>query len=233
MAQRDDDAAWLAAARCPAELRTRLLGLGPRGRAVEQAVQLLQQHRRDRKGADATVRLLLTDRRWRHAADALAGQLEANGLLAASAADVLAGEVLSAPALTVRLPGRATSAELSAERPVPPLLHRWAGERAVLRGVSPAATVRARAASLPARAGAAVMCGVVRALGVLPPDEAEHELAAALRWPSGTVRAAALDHLRAQGAGHAAAALARDDPSRAVRRRYHDPVSRGDQAALF
>jgi hypothetical protein len=105
-----------------------------------------------------------------------------------------------------------------ARREVFPPVRRWAAARALSRAPDSWAALRARAKELGARPGAAVMCGVLDAVDVLPPPAQALLIDDGITWSDQAVRQLALGRLAERDGPAAAFVIAQRDPNARVRR---------------
>jgi hypothetical protein len=188
--------------------------------AFEPLRLLRKFHDDEQQGATTTAMLLVTDARWRHATGRLINAIASSGCVPDEDLEVLAQAFLAAgprlyweapaewfaggfeieldgaPCVVVEPPSVERSAAdddgpVVVEREVRPPLRRWAAERSVRSDPASWSKVLRRAHQLDARASAAVMRGLLDALGVLTPSAQTWLRKLATQWPNRDVRAAA------------------------------------------
>lgn len=200
--------------------------------AFDASVVFRKLHEHQRANALRTAQLLCTDLRWRRVTASLIADIEQTGILDDSALDELADGFLWQDELgwpvpeqwlrdgTVRARGKKPKPgglDVVIERQIPPPLRRWAAGRVVAREPDQAPGILGRIEPLDARAGDAVMAGILDATGVLVPEARGALIELGCSWPSGSVRLRALK-LLAEIDQSAAVQRAVDDPSATVRR---------------
>lgn len=188
-------------------------------------------HRGRPDGAVQTAGLLCTDRRWRRVTAPLVAAVEQSGLLADVELDELANGFLwldryrwPVPEAWIRdrtvtidgpvlLPGT----PLHLERPIPPPLRRWAAARVARRHPSRSHDILNRAGELDARAGDAVLTGLLDAADRYPDDVRDALIDLGRSWPGPSARLRALQLLAARDGAQAAARRAAGDPNGRIR----------------
>jgi hypothetical protein len=229
-----EDAARIHRATTPDALwRYLATNVHPRAmRNTFEAIVAFQRLHEDRT-ADAlrTAQLLCTDLRWRRVTTPLIVQIEQTGILDEPALDQLAASFLWRDELawpvpeqwlrdrTVRIRGRNRTpgpCQVVMDRPIPPPLRRWASARVVIRHPEQVTDVLARVDHLAARAGDAVMAGLLDAAGAVPTEARVLLVELGCSWPSGSVRLQALK-LLAGTDRHSATQRAMGDVSETVR----------------
>ena len=208
---------------------------------------LSKHHKTEPATSIVTATLLLTDQRWRDGAGQLVRRIAESGILSEDELDLLAQTFLAAgDAVYWHVPdewfsddgieiefgpgpqeGAANAAADTdestpqpavARREVFPPLRRWAAARALSRAPDSWAALRARAKELGARPGAAVMCGVLDAVDVLPPPAQALLIDDGITWSDHAVRLLALGRLAERDGPAAAFDIAQHDPNGRVRR---------------
>lgn len=231
----------------------RLLVTETRGRTLPPDIAVNTFRRLHGAGQQApfdSALLLCTDWRWRRAAARVLAGIVATEILDDAGQDRLAEELLWSDAvryvhpagwlggtfveIDLGAPGEQRpprevhvdpSTPVTTERRVWPPLRSWAAERVLVRKRNTPTDVVARAQALPARDGSAVVAGAVRATGALAPEQARMVVDAALRWPAGPPRMAALKQLTEWGESDRAHVLAAADPDATIREWGRRPVA--------
>ena len=194
-----------------------------------------------------TAQLLCTDLRWRRVTTPLIAQIEQTGILDKAVLDRLADSLLWDDELawpvpeqwlrdgTVRIRGKNRTPgrrQVVIHRPIPPPLRRWAAAHLAVRHPARIPDSLAGVEHLDARAGDAVITGLLDAAGALPTEAQALLVDLGCSWPNGSVRLLALK-LMAETDQHAATQRAMGDVSQAVRtwaRRLTDTTDRSDEA---
>jgi len=178
-----------------------------------------------------TAQLICTDQRWRRVTSALVVDIEQSGILDEPALDQLADGFLWEDTLGWPVPdgwlrdGRARVRRKNGnpgrrgavvDRPIRPPLRRWAAARVAAREPGRVADVFACIDRMDARAGDAIMAGLLDAAGAIPREARVALTELGCSWPSGTVRLRALK-LVAESDEETALRRAASDPSGTVR----------------
>lgn len=208
------------------------------------ALSLFRQHHSgDRVGGLDTALLLCTDPRWSKAARPLVEGIVETGLLGAADVDALSLAFLAGPDLAFECPGLWLTTHFRVHRdgqwkrpngakthvvlrPIATPLRRWAAAHGARRTGEPFDAVLGGIDDIPGRDAAAVMAGMVDAIGDLAEPLATRVLETALAWPSSATRLPALITLSARGDDVRARALAAADADAKVRRWGQRPVQR-------
>jgi hypothetical protein len=215
--------------------------------AFEPFALLSKHHKTEPATSVVTATLLLTDQRWRGGAGQLVRRIAESGILSEDELDLLAQAFLSAgdavywhvpdewfgdDAIEIEIgpgpqqgaanaatdPDESTPQLAVARREVFHPLRRWAAARALSRAPDSWAALRARAKELGARPGAAVMCGVLDVVDVLPPPAQALLIGDGTTWSDQAVRRLALGRLAERNGPAAAFVIAQRDPNERVRR---------------
>lgn len=184
-------------------------------------------------GALETAGLLCTDLRWRRCTAPLIAEIEESGILDADLLDRLAGGFLwhdryPWPVPAAWLDDRTVVAQnadapggrpepLYLERPIAPPLRRWAAGRTARRHPKQAHEILDRVQELDARAGDAVLAGLLDAADGYPTDARDSLIELGINWSGAPVRLRALQLLAAHDSDDAAATRARSDPNGRIR----------------
>ncbi len=204
-----------------------------------EAIALLRKHHGEgQDGAFDSALLLCTYRRWERcsarviadmAASRLLGENDLNRLAAAFLCEdkviydyparwvgskLLEIDVATGRSKVIRVP---PDTPLRYEALVPPPLRRWAAARILRRQPDRVEAVLERAHSLDPPAGAAVVMGMLDAIGSLAPEDVGAVLEYGLSWPLGKVRLQALKLLAASEGPEPAIRRAAVDPDAGVR----------------
>jgi hypothetical protein len=200
-----DELADLSSAATVEELHRRLVLLpAAGGDAADTFIPMAlfnQFHGGNPEAAATTALLLVTDNRWRNATGRLIDAISSSGHVPSHHLDRLAESFLDSGAFLYwrsphgwRLPeGMAPTVSqerqtVVVQRAVRPPLRRWAAAR-VVRAVPQRWTEMVlRAEELDARAGAAVMAGLLDAIDTLPPKSQRLLRAVGRRWPATAIR---------------------------------------------
>ncbi len=202
-------------------------------------------HKGNPEGGASTALLLLTDRRWINAAGRFVRRIEESDLLSQDDLDLLARAFLAAgeqvyceapghwfggPIVQIELGVRTGNEPLEEQvdaeddppvvvaREVRPPLRRWAAGRLVRREPASWSALVHRAGEVDARAGAAIMLGLLDGIEALAPAARELIIGMTAAWPQSDVRKTATE------------VAARQEPAAAQARARAGP---GPQATLF
>jgi hypothetical protein len=190
-------------------------------------------HKDHPQGALETAGLLCTDLRWRRCTAPLIAEIEESGILDVDLLDRLAGGFLwhdhyAWPVPSAWLDDRTVVTEnveapearpepLYLERPIAPPLRRWAARRTARRHPKQAHDILDRVQELDARAGDAVLAGLLDAADGYPADARDSLIELGINWSGAPVRLRALQLLADHGDDHSAATRARGDPNGRIR----------------
>lgn len=230
-----EDTAAIVTAATPDEL-WRWLVLHPHLRAFfnpfEAVVAWRSLHRDRPDGALQTAALLCTDHRWRRVTTPLVAAIEDSGLLTDSDLDELAAGFLwqdrylwpvpsawiSDGTVTVDEQDLPDDRPVHLDRPIAPALRRWAAARIARRHPQRSHEILTRTGELDARAGDAVLVGLLDAAERYPGDARDALIDLGCSWSGGTVRLRAFQLLAARDGPQAAARRAAGDPNVNVRK---------------
>jgi hypothetical protein len=180
-----------------------------------------------------TAGLLCTDLRWRRCTAPLIAEIDESGLLDADLLDRLAEEFLWHDRYPWPVPrawfddgtvvvdhagaAGALPEPLYLDRPIAPPLRRWAAGRTARRHPHRAHEILERTQELDARAGDAVLAGLLDAADGYPTEARDSLIELGISWPGAPVRLRALQLLAGRDGDTAAAARTRGDPNGRIR----------------